>query len=265
MQRWLLLDIGNTQTVAAIARPGASSGDFLRTIRFRTDPSVTADEYRLTIVQLLLTPRGAVTDGLGALPSISRVIVSSVVPALEPAVREAFAETPLLFVTHEAKRDFDLDLPVPSSLGADRLANAAGARVLAPAPYLIVDAGTATTFCVIDARPAYIGGAIAPGLEIGFRALAARAAKLFAVELKAPASSIGNTTETQIQSGVVLAYESLIESMADRLARDAGDSLHDATWFATGGCAHYLRLSARFRLEPRLTLIGLQRYGELNP
>ena len=262
---WLLVDVGNTHTVAALARPDAKEGEFLRTIRFRTDTQATADEYRQLVLQLLVTPQDAMAQGQASLPPISRMIVSSVVPILEPVIREAASGMSILFVHKDLKSGYALDgLPHPEQLGADRLANIAGALALAKPPFIIVDAGTATTFCALDSNARYLGGAITPGLEISWRALAARAAKLFSVPLVPPPSVLGNTTETQIQSGVLHGYEALIEGMCERLAREAGAALKDATWFATGGCIHYLKLAAKFRHEPNLTLIGLQRLGRQN-
>jgi type III pantothenate kinase len=191
-----------------------------------------------------------------------RAIMSTVVPALEATVTKACDTVPLLSINARLKRDFELDLPHPEQLGADRLCNVAGALSLIKAPLLIVDAGTATTFCLVDDRLAYIGGAIVPGLDTSWRALQARAAKLFSVELTRPDNAVGNTTELQIQSGVLQGYEALIEGMADRLLRDAG--LDQATLIATGGCTSLIRLSDRFRMERDLTLLGLFRYGQLN-
>jgi type III pantothenate kinase len=257
-ETWLLLDIGNTHTVAGLF---GADGTAIEEVRFRTDPSCTADEYRVQLRQLF-------QEGLGtSVWSVAdRAVVSTVVPALEPVIARACAEgaraIPFLSVNAGLARDFSLDLPIPEQLGADRLANAAGALTLVAPPLLIVDAGTATTFCLIDSRRAYIGGAIVPGLETSWKALQSRAAKLFSVELKRPHSTVGNTTETQIQSGVLCGYEALIEGMADRLLADSG--LAGATLIATGGCTRLIRLSPRFRLEPDLTLLGLHRYGQLN-
>jgi type III pantothenate kinase len=255
--RWLLLDIGNTHTVAGVYEKNARAGDFpVARARFRTDPEVTPDEYR---VQLDLLFAGET----GLWNRVERVIVSTVVPALEPILLDACAPVPVLFVKGDTRREFELDLPQPEQLGADRLANVAGALALAKPPFLIVDAGTATTFCLVDARPAYVGGAITPGLEIGWKALQSRAAKLFSVELIRPASPVGRTTETQIQSGVLNGYEALIDGMSARLAEEAGPAFAGATWFATGGCLRGLKLGPRFRVEPDLTLMGLLRYGQL--
>lgn len=255
MSLWLLLDIGNTHTVAGIAE----NGKLIRQIRYRTDPQHTSDEYRSLLHQLLNPTEFNKT---------SRVIVSSVVPQLDRVVPEALSGVPVLFVRADTRRNFDLDIPVPSQLGADRLANISGALTLAKPPFVIVDAGTATTLCLVDERPFYIGGAIVPGVEISFKALASRAAKLFSVEMVHPKSVLGDTTETQLQSGVLFGYEALIEGMTSSLIEEARKKYSKTftqtpTLFATGGCINLLKLSSRFRTEPDLTLIGLMEYGRL--
>jgi type III pantothenate kinase len=253
-EHWLLLDIGNTHTVAGLF---LADGQRVAEVRFRTDAQCTADEYRVLVQQLF-------RDALGqsVWEMADRAIVSTVVPALERVVSKACGAVPVLSINARLKRDFELDLPHPEQLGADRLCNVAGALGLVTGPMLIVDAGTATTFCLVDHRRAYIGGAIVPGLDTSWRALQARAAKLFSVELTRPDNAVGNTTELQIQSGVLQGYEALIEGMADRLLRDAGFA--EASLIATGGCTRLIRLSGRFRIEPDLTLLGLFRYGQLN-
>jgi type III pantothenate kinase len=257
-ESWLLLDIGNTHTVAGLF---TADGQRVAESRFRTDASATADEYRMLLRQLFADAMG------GSIWSvIGRAIVSTVVPALERVVEQACAEArpavPFLSINARLERAFELALPMPEQLGADRLANVAGALALHAPPLLIVDAGTATTFCLVDKDYRYIGGAIVPGLETSWRALQARAARLFSVELIRPETTVGNTTETQIQSGVLHGYEALIEGMTDRLLADAG--LGDATLIATGGCTRLIRLSERFRMEPDLTLLGLYQYGVRN-
>jgi len=264
---WLLIDVGNTHTVAAITpAPGDSAPKsgvrLMAQARFRTDSSVTADEYRAQLRTLF-------GDSQPLMARLTRVILSSVVPTLDPVIERAFHPHPVLSLKHSLKRDFELDLPQPSQLGADRLANVAGALLVAKPPFVIVDAGTATTFCVIDSRPAYIGGAIVPGLETSWRALQSRAAKLFSVELIRPETSLGRDTESQLRSGVLLGTEALIEGLTDRLIRDAEKGskarFESPTLLATGGCIHGIQLSDRFRWEPDLTLLGLLRYGQLNP
>jgi type III pantothenate kinase len=262
---WLLIDVGNTHTVAAItpapgSEPPRSGMRLMAQARFRTDSSVTSDEYRAQLRTLF-------GEAQPLLARLTRVILSSVVPPLDPVIERAFHPLPVLSLKHLLVRDFELDLPQPGQLGADRLANVAGALAISAPPFVIVDAGTATTFCVIDSRPAYIGGAIVPGMETSWRALQARAAKLFSVELLQPPSSLGRDTETQLRSGVLLGTEALIEGLTDRLIADARTQtrFESPTLIATGGCIHGLKLSSRFRWEPDLTLIGLLRYGQLNP
>lgn len=253
----LLIDIGNTHTVAGWMAAGTSGSDFKKQIRYRTDSAATADEYRSVLWQLFQHHDVNVAHFPGT------VVVSSVVPMLDRTLSEVFGKK-LIFVNHQKKADFRLKLPQPESLGADRLANVAGALTLFQTPLLIVDAGTATTFCLVDGDRNYIGGSIVPGLETSWRALQARAAKLYSVELKRPASLVGNTTETQIQSGVLGGYEFLIEGLSDRLIADAGPSFGTPTLVATGGIMNLLKLNPRFKIIPDLTLIGLKRYAELN-
>ncbi len=151
MQRqWLLIDIGNTHTVAGIALPGMDARERVE-IRFRTDPHATADEYRLLLTQLL---RQKVSEF--DWKQVERALVSSVVPSLERPLRQALSpEVPCLFINHDTRREFELDLPQPSTLGADRLANVAGALARHSGSLVIVDAGTATTFCFVDCRRHY--------------------------------------------------------------------------------------------------------------
>lgn len=259
MDRWLLLDIGNSETLA-----GVSDGEsILSRFRFRTNPDVTADEYRSHLSTLLKYGRGAETR-LG-LEGIRRAVVSSVVPAVDRIVRAALNDLSLLIVDHRARRDFELDLPFPEQLGADRLANAAGALATVAPPCIIVDAGTATTVCLIDERPAYIGGAISPGLLTSWRSLVERAAKLTSVPLELPPRPMGVTTETQLQSGLLIGHASLITGLVEAMRRDAGGGFTRARVLATGGCAPLMRLPEDYLLDADLTLRGLLRYGQLNP
>ncbi len=232
-------------------------------MRFRTDAQATADEYLSQLTQLFCL--GASRLPVDFWNRVERVILSTVVPALEPVIQRACAPKSMLSIHHDTRREFELALPYPHQMGADRLANVAGALQLTRGPFVIVDAGTATTFCLVDADRRYIGGAIAPGLEIGWKALQARAAKLFSVELTLPREALGTTTETQLQSGILHGYSSLIEGLTDRLIAEATAQgrFENPTFFATGGITNAIELSPRFKREPDLTLNGLLRYGEL--
>ncbi len=259
---WLLLDVGNTHTVAGVV----AGSKRVETARYRTDPAATADEYRSLLRDLLPETCGALPSRR---PAFAKTVVSSVVPQLDATIQEALAPTPVHFLNHQSPCDFTLGLPVPAQLGADRLANLAGSLqyIQAPAsgnlavPLLIIDAGTATTFCLLDRARVYRGGAIVPGLEIGWQALQKRAAKLSAVDLVRPESPIGTTTDTQIQSGVLVSYEAMIEAFSQKLL--AAWKSPETRILTTGGCMHRLRLPPHFEQVPDLTLIGLERYGQL--
>ncbi|MBL7713940.1 MAG: type III pantothenate kinase [Bdellovibrionales bacterium] len=259
----LLIDIGNTHTVAGwiSSEKWNPKTEFKDQVRYRTDSAATSDEYRSVLNQLFLSGPGI--DLGREWKTIQSVVVSSVVPMLDRTLSEVFGSK-LIFVDAQKKAEFRLKLPHPEQLGADRLANVAGALALHQTPLLIVDAGTATTFCLVDGEKNYIGGSIVPGLETSWRALQSRAAKLYSVELRRPSTWIGNTTETQLQSGVLGGYESLIEGLSDRLISDAGPGFKNATWIATGGIMNLLKLTPRFKIIPDLTLIGLKRYAEWN-
>lgn len=253
----LTLDIGNTHSVAGFFD---SNGSLKFQIRFRTLADATPDEYRHLFFNLIADKTGNESIPWNSIP----VAICSVVPALDDTLVRAFAGQTILKVTSETPRKFDLSqLPFPQSLGADRLANIAGAMTLGKGPYLIVDAGTATTFCLVDEMDRYVGGAITPGLEISWKSLQQRAAKLFAIEMKIPEYAVGRTTEHQLQSGVLLGYQHLISGLSQQLIREASESNPEfgkARWLATGGCTHLLNLPAPFETHPDLTLIGLHHY-----
>ncbi len=259
---WLAIDIGNTQTVLGLYEVDTLDGRFsyrlLDRIRFRTDAGTTPDEWRR---QVGLGDPDARTGSC----RIDRAIVASVVPQLHPVIGEALQGLNFTLIDHRTPRDFELALPHPEQLGADRLANLMGALAHCDPPFLVMDSGTATTFCLMDSKRRYLGGAIVPGLETSFSALQARAARLFSVELVRPESSVGNTTESQLQSGLLQGTEALIEGLAERLLQDAekefGEGFKDAKRLVTGGCIHYLKLGANYEFLPDLTLEGLLHYG----
>lgn len=248
--KWLAIDIGNTQTVTGLYEVQLGAGPFsfqpLQKSRFRTSSTATADEWRRAV---------------GSIAEADRVLVASVVPQLHHSVQEALDGKPWISIDSKTPREFELALPHPEQLGADRLANVMGALARHEPPFLIVDSGTATTFCLVDSRRRYIGGAIVPGLETSFSALQSRAAKLFSVELVRPESSVGNTTESQLQSGLIQGTEALIEGLSDRVIQDAGTDFTSARRIITGGCGHFLKLSSSFEFIPDLTLEGLLHYG----
>lgn len=263
---WLLVDIGNTQTVVGLTdttSASASAGEFklIERKRFRTRRHATEDEIKLLITQAFSET---------VLAQVSKVVLASVVPPMDQIFARAFSGLPFISVSAKIKCPVNPPLTYkiksPEELGADRVANIVGTLASYEPPFVIVDAGTATTFCVVGPDRSYLGGAISPGIEIGLGALQTAAAKLFGVSLVEPPSVIGTTTKTQLQSGLVHGYEALVEGMVDRLVAQAEKDYpgfsSNLKFFGTGGCINFLKLSDRFLIDPDLTLKGLYQYGK---
>ena len=250
----LVLDIGNSNITTGLFRAGA----LLATRRAATPARATADEVELALTGLLGL------DGLG-LADLESIVVASVVPAVTGAI-ETIAERhdrPLLLAT-AGTVPLAVRVDRPGDVGADRLVNALAAGRLHGTPAVVVDFGTATTFDCVAADGAYVGGAIAPGLELGLEALAARTAKLPRVELRTPDRAIGRDTVGAIQAGAVLGYQSLAAGLLERvraeLAEANGVRPADVHTIATGGLsrAPWIRGVRGFdAIDPDLTLKGL--------
>jgi type III pantothenate kinase len=152
----------------------------------------------------------------------------------------------------------------PKELGADRLVNAVAAYAEHGGPLIVVDLGTATTFDCVGRDGAYVGGAIAPGLELGLEALAARTAKLPRIELRAPDRAIGRDTVSAMQSGAVLGYQGLVDGLLTRIRRELADLADvdpdEVHAILTGGLAAApwaADVPGIEAIDPDLTLLGL--------
>lgn len=250
----LALDIGNTNVTVGLFRAGA----LLATRRAATNALATTDEVELLLDGLLRL------DGI-ALADLDAIALASVVPTLSSAV-EAIAERracPLL-VAGPGTVPLAVRVDRPGDVGADRLVNALAAARLHGTPAVVVDFGTATTFDCVAADGAYVGGAIAPGLELGLEALAARTAKLPRIELRAPDRAIGRDTVSAMQSGTIFGYQALVTGLLARIRRelaDTNDVEPDAVCaILTGGlsAAPWARaLEGIDAIDPDLTLKGL--------
>lgn len=244
----LAIDIGNSNIVW-----GVFEGRDLRAHwRLATDSRKTADDYRVAFLGLLESV-GIKRVDIGA------VIVSSVVPALTP-VFEHLAETcfqcQALLVSAESPTGLTIRYQNPHEIGSDRLVNAAAAFARYRTAVIIVDFGTATTFCAVTASGEYLGGAIAPGLGIAADALASRTAKLPRIELIKPKTAIGVDTVSSMQSGLIYGYAGLVDEMVTRINREVGQP---AKVVATGGLAPLIAAETTSieEIRPLLTLEGL--------
>ena len=251
----LVVDVGNTQTVIGLVEDGALAGHW----RVSTDATLTADEVRVKIGGLLAL------DGQGW-PDVERVVVSSVVPSLTSAYAElALRATgvPPLVVGPGIKTGLPIAYDNPHEIGADRIVNAVAAVAAYGSPVIVVDFGTATTLDVVDPSGAYIGGAIAPGVETSAEALFRRAARLSAVDLEVPERVIGRTTRESVQVGLLLGAAAMVDGLVRRTWAELGV---ECTVVATGGLAGLVAPHSETigPVEPDLTLTGLLLIWERN-
>jgi type III pantothenate kinase len=201
MSRWLLIDNSNTRTKLALGGPDGLSGWRAR----HPTPGIDRDFLAKTL-------GGVEFDG---------ALVASVVPETGKRLRE-FLESrgPVHFLGPESDLGLAIDYPEPAQIGADRLANAIGVVARHGAPAIVIDFGTAVTFDVISSEPAYLGGAIAPGLGAMSDYLARRTALLPRISLAEPEHAIGKSTEEAMQAGAVFGYRGLIRGILRRLFRE---------------------------------------------
>lgn len=245
------MDIGNTNIVLALFDGEVLLGSW----RLHSDARTTPDELALS-VRAVLTAAGGDPDGLDGFA------VSSTVPALLRTTRAMlgswFAGVPALLVEPGLDIGVRLDVVNPPEVGTDRVLNTLAAYTLFGGPCLVVDLGTSTNFDAVGSDGAYLGGAIAPGVELGLDALTARAAQLSRVPLQAPPAAIGRTTAECLQSGVLYGAAGQIDGIAARIVAELGGSVTAVV--ATGGLAPLvLPCSAALTdHRPDLTLLGLR-------
>lgn len=245
----LVVDIGNTNIVWGIYKGPTLAAHW----RLATDPKKTSDEYGI-LFSSLLASAGFPSQGM------SGAIVSSVVPALtatfEDLIESYFHQRPLI-VSAETDTGLTLRYANPKEIGSDRLVNAAAAFHKYRRDLIVVDFGTATTFCTITREAEYLGGVIAPGLGISAEALFARAAKLSKVELTRPKSVIGTDTAESIQAGLLFGYAGLVDALVRRIEQELGRSTFV---IATGGLSSIIapETTSIQKIEPFLTLEGLE-------
>jgi type III pantothenate kinase len=251
----LVMDVGNTNIVLGIYQEEKLTYHW----RMQTDRNATEDEYAMTFKQLL--------SHVGIeFSQITGVILSSVVPPLTYVLRklsEKYLKLQPLILGPGIKTGLHIQTDDPREVGADRIANAVAAVEQYGAPVIIVDFGTATTFCFIDKQARYLGGAIAPGVQISAEALYQRAAKLTRVEIVQPIDVVGRNTVQSVQSGIYYGYVSLVDGIVNRMKEQFQVQ---PTVVATGGLAGLICHSTKTIdfINPLLTLEGLKSIYERN-
>ncbi len=251
----LVVDVGNTQT-----HFGAYDGDRLvEHWRFATVRESTSDELGAALRSLLALRALGFDD-------IEASIVSSTVPALRPewtamAARYLGHEMPV--VGPAIKTGMPIRIDNPRELGADRLVNAVAAYDALGGPCVVVDLGTALTFDIVSAEGEYLGGIIAPGVEISMEALTSRAAAIPKIDLDPPRTLIGKGTVDAIRSGVVYGFAAQVDGIVTRLRAELGESTEA---IATGGLAHAIVpfCDTISEIDDELTLRGLRLIWERN-
>ncbi len=243
----LAIDIGNTNTVMAVFRDGA----LLDSWRLSTDVRRSGDEYAVFLYQVFELGGYAFSD-------IDNVIVSSVVPEAHFSVGR-FCNKHLgcraVFVNKDMV-PIEIDIERPEDVGADRLVNAMAVKVRHRSPAVVIDFGTATTFDVIDGRGAYVGGVIAPGINLSLNALHGAASKLPRVSIIQPEKVIGKTTVQAMQSGLYWGYVGLIDGLLHNIIEELGVK---PLVLATGGLAPLFAQNITLidHIDDHLTLTGL--------
>src|SRR5207245_3433333 len=194
------------------------------------------------------------------------ICLSTTVPLLLRSYEELSERlgVELLAVGPGARTGIQLRYDDPRELGPDRIANAVAAKERYGAPCIVVDFGTSTNFDVVSAEGEYVGGVLAPGIEVSMDALFARAARLVKVDFVEPPSPIGKTTTTALQSGLVYGFAGQVDGIVERIRGELGDGA--ASVVATGGLAELIAPHARTieKVDPYLTLEGLRLVWDLN-
>lgn len=247
MANLLVIDVGNTNVVLGIYRDDNLVGSW----RLATARDRTADEYGILTRQLV---SGMMSEKLEG------AIVCSVVPPLNSTIAEmvrGFFDVDPLFVEPGVKTGIAIHVDNPQEVGADRIVNCVAAYERFGGPTVIVDFGTATTFDLVTAKAEYVGGVIAPGVNLAAEALFARAARLPRVDIRRPPHVVGTNTVVNMQSGIYYGYLGLVDGILTRIKREVPGLKRV---IATGGLAALFESDSEHidEIDPELTLKGLK-------
>jgi type III pantothenate kinase len=256
----LAVDAGNTNVVFAVHDGVEWRGRW----RIRTDAERTSDEYAVWLLSLLAHA--------GVKPAeVSRCVIGTVVPAalynLRRLSREWFGCEPLV-ARSGLDWGFDIRVDAPHEVGADRLLNALATHRRYGGPLVVIDFGTATTFDVVHRDGAYLGGVIAPGINLSIEALHRAAARLPRIGIGRPQSVVGRNTVAAMQSGIYWGYVGLIEGIVARIRGEHDEAAHGRLKvIATGGLAPLFAEGTTVieTTDPDTTLDGLRLLAERNP
>lgn len=254
----LVIDVGNTNIVFGLFK----GDELIHDWRISSNKDKTSDEYGTLITQIL--------NNVQVKPvMIEDIIISSVVPnlmyTLQNMVIKYFNREPLV-VGVGVKTGINIRYDNPREVGADRIVNAVACIEKYGGPCVIIDVGTAITFCVVDEKKNYLGGLIMPGISISAEALFTRTSKLPKIEIVRPEKVIGKTTVTSMQSGLYFGFSSMIDGIIDHIIDEMGLKGDQVKIIATGGFSGLLLGESKHKvtIDRDLTLDGLRYIYEMN-
>ena len=251
----LTIDVGNTNTVLGLF----DGEDLIKSWRVKTDPRSTSDEMSLQFNALV---NGYTISGLSICSTVTATLSE-----LRTMIATYFSYIPTTIVEPGTKTGVPLLVDNPKEIGADRIVNTLAAHTLFGGPAIVVDFGTSTNLDVVSPKGEFLGGALAPGIEISVDALASRAAQLRKVELIRPKNAIGKNTVEALQSGTIFGFAGQVDGLVEKITAELAQSYDQApTVIATGGLAPLvIDVSQTIdEYEPDLTLIGLRLIHEKN-
>lgn len=251
-----VLDVGNTNITLGVYQ----GKKLINYWRMSTDRGKSSDEFGMFILDLLRYENIKISD-------IEAIVVASVVPpimyTLEHALRKYFKIDPII-VGPGVRTGINIKYDNPKEVGSDRIVNAVAACALYGGPVIIVDFGTATTFCAISSKNEYLGGVICPGIKISAEALFQKTAKLPRIDIAKPDSVIGRNVVTSMQSGMVYGYVGKVDYIVKRIKKEMNED--NIKVIATGGLAKLIASESETieKINGLITLEGLRIIYEMN-
>lgn len=252
----VVVDVGNTNIVFGVY----DGKKLLNHWRMSTDRDKTSDEFGMFLMNIFSYDKIDISD-------IEAVVIASVVPpimySLEHAIRKYLKLEPIV-VGPGIKTGINIKYENPREVGADRIVNAVAALEIYKPPFIIVDFGTATTFCAVSSNGEYLGGAICPGIKISAEALFQKAAKLPRIDLVKPDTVIGRNTVSSMQSGIVYGYVGSVDYIVRRIKKEMRED--NIKVIATGGLARLIASESETidEINGLLALEGLRIIYEKN-